>query len=98
MSNYTIDVSPDQISHEFEVLLRGPGLKPDGRRYVFANTYRCRAFVEAVNFAYRQGLRDGSFVAGGDRLMVVAGTTPENMNIRPEGWVARLKRRWRNPA
>jgi len=30
-----------------------------GRRYVFASKDRCATFVEAVNFAYEQGLRDG---------------------------------------
>ncbi len=56
---YAIAISPDDVSHEFRVTLRGPGIDSDGRRYVFANTYRCSAFVDAVNFAYEHGFRDG---------------------------------------
>jgi len=95
MSHYAISVSPDEASHEFRVVLRGPGIDSDGRRYVFRNTYRCKAFVEAVNFAYEQGLRDG-LLRGGEngRLLFVSGTTPDNMVIRPEGRWAQFKRRW----
>jgi hypothetical protein len=52
--------------------------------------------VEAVNFAYRQGLRDGLRHGenGSGELYVVSGTTPDNMVIRREGWWARVKRRW----
>ena len=95
MVTYTIDVSPNAVSREYEVLLRGPGLNPDGRRYVFAHTERCRAFVEAVNFAYRQGLLDASVKTDSDPLLVVTGTTPENLAVRPESRFARLKRQLR---
>lgn len=95
MTQYAISISPNEVTHEYQVLLRGPGIE-DGRPYVFCNTERCATFVEAVNFAYRQGLRDGRRGREDRRedLYVVTGTTPENMTIRREGWWARVKRRW----
>ena len=95
MTQYDISISPDEVSHEYQVLLRGPGIE-DGRPYVFRSTERCASFVEAVNFAYRQGLRDGRRRVENRKgeLYVVTGTTPENMAIRREGWWARAKRRW----
>ncbi len=95
MTQYDISILPDEASHEYQVLLKGPGIE-DGKVYVFRNTERCASFVEAVNFAYRQGLRDGRrrvVNATGD-LLVVTGTTPENMALRREGWLAKVKRRW----
>jgi hypothetical protein len=95
MTQYAISISPDDVSHEYQVLLRGPGIE-DGQPYVFRNTERCATFVEAVNFAYRQGLRDGRRRlenSTGD-LYVVTGTTPDNMAIRREGWWERMKRCW----
>jgi hypothetical protein len=78
------------------VLLRGPGIDGDGRTYVFRSQERCASFVEAVNFAYRQGLRDGirHVENRGGELLLVSGTTPDNMVIRRAGWWARVKRRW----
>jgi hypothetical protein len=96
MSHYMIDISPDEVSREYDVMLRGPGIDPGGRRYVFASTNRCATFVEAVNFAYEQGLRDGLRRGRMDdnRLLVVTGSTPENMAIRLESWWSGWKRRW----
>ena len=51
MSHYVISISPDEVGHEYRVLLRGPGIDSDGHRYIFATTHRCAAFAEAVNFA-----------------------------------------------
>jgi hypothetical protein len=95
MTLYDISISLDEASHEYQVLLRGPGLE-DGRAYVFLNTERCTSFVEAVNFAYRQGLRDGRRREEDSTgaLYLVTGTTPEHLAIRREGWWARVKRRW----
>ncbi len=95
MSKYAIAISPDRASEEFRVVLHGPGIETRGRRYVFANTYRCSAFIDAVNFAYEQGLQDGRGRAllQGDRYLVVTGKTPEDVSIRQEGWWARLRRR-----
>ena len=95
MTQYDISISPDEATHEYRVVLRGPGIE-EGRAYVFRSTQRCETFIDAVNFAYRQGLRDGRRgvdVVSGD-LYVVCGTTPENMTIRRAGWWARLRRRW----
>ena len=96
MSHYAIAVTADEASQEFQVVLRGPGIDPEGRNYVFRNTYRCSKFAEAVNFAYEQGLRDGARAAMCDnsRLWIVTGTTPENLAARPESWWVALKRRW----
>ena len=95
MSHYAITVSPDEVSQEFKVVLRGPGLGSDGRRYVFATEDRCATFAEAVNFAYKQGLRDGlrSAKTEAERLLLVTGTTPDNMTIRLESWWSRFMRR-----
>ena len=95
MSHYAITVSADAIDQEYLVVLRGPGIDLDGRRYVFATAPRVVAFAETVNFAYEQGLRDGLRRAHEEqsRLWLVTGTTPENMAIRREGWWLRLKRR-----
>ena len=90
MSQYAITISPDEASREYNVRLCGPGIDSEGRRYVFANTSRCATFIEAVNFAYQQGLRDGLAATE----WVVTGTTPDNMAIRRDGWWARWKRRW----
>jgi hypothetical protein len=97
MSKYAIAISPDEVGEEFRVVLRGPGIESRGRRYIFASTYRCSAFIEAVNFAYEQGLRDGRGKAllYSDRYLVITGTTPEDVAIQREGWWACLKRRLR---
>ena len=94
MSTYQITIRPDIETEEYNVVLQGPGLASDGLRYVFANTYRATAFAEAVNFAYQQGLRDGKRAnLTDDRLLIVTGTTPENMSVRRERWWRRLLRR-----
>ena len=92
MSHYAIAISPYEA--EFQVVLRGPGIGSGGRHYVFATTHRCAAFIEAVNLAYQQGLRDGLCRTKSDegRFLLVTGTTPDNLAIRPEGWWSRLKR------
>jgi hypothetical protein len=96
MTQYDISISPDEVNHEYRVLLRGPGIDENGKSYVFISPERCATFVEAVNFAYRQGLRDGLRHGenGSGEVYVVSGTTPDNMVIRREGWWARMKRRW----
>ena len=79
--------------------LRGPGIDAEGRRYVFATANRCAAFAEAVNFAYRNGFRDGRKAAieeaRGD-LTMVTGATPESLAARPESRIQRFRRRLRN--
>src|SRR5262249_18335850 len=95
MSHYAVAISPDEASREFNLVLRGPGIDPDGRHYVFANTHRCATFVEAVNFAYEQGLRDGLRRTTNEdgQLLFVTGATPETLAIRSESRVSRWKRR-----
>ena len=95
MPHYAISISPDEVSREYQVVLRGPGIDSEGRRYVFATTHRCAVFVEALNFAYEQGLRDGLSKDSRNegRYFVVTGTTPDSLEARPEGWWARFKRR-----
>ena len=97
MTQYDISILPDDVSHEYQVLLRGPGIGDDGKIYVFRSPERCASFIEAVNFAYRQGLRDGRRRRENSRgeLFVITGTTPENMRIEREGWLARVQRRVR---
>lgn len=91
------DISISQETGEYKVLLRGPGIEGEGKPYVFRNTERCATFLDAVNFAYWQGLRDGLREKEDRRgeFFVVTGTTPENMAIRREGWWGRVKRRLR---
>lgn len=94
--DYSITIAPDEATHEYEVVLRGPGIAPDGRRYVFANTTRCAAFAEAVNFAFRQGYREGYKAAlddAGEPLVMISGTTPEGLLARREYWWQKLRRR-----
>ena len=95
--DYSFSITADEASHEYEVLLRGPGIDSAGRRFVFANKDRCAAFAEAVNFAYRQGLRDGRRRAldeADEPLMMVSGSTPESLLVRSETWLQRLRRVW----
>jgi hypothetical protein len=96
MSHYAITIAPEEIGQEYEVILRGPGLDSSGRRYIFANTYRCGVFIEAVNFAYEQGRRDALRTRKDQQgeLWIVTGATPEEIAVRPEGWWEKLKRRW----
>jgi hypothetical protein len=96
MSHYAITIAPEEASQEYEVTLRGPGLDSSGRRYIFANTYRCGVFIEAVNFAYEQGRRDALRMRKNQEgeVWIVTGSTPEDVGIRREGWWAQLKRRW----
>jgi hypothetical protein len=100
MSNYAIAVSPDEVAKEFNVVLHGPGLGSDGRSFVFRSPERCVTFIEAVNFAYQQGLRDGRRgpTCDNGQLWVVTGSTPEELTAAPESWLPRLKRRWRSLA
>ena len=100
MHPYLITMSHELDGHEVEVVLRGPGIQQDGRRYVFASPTRCKNFIEAVNFAYEQGLKDGaqreqSKRNTGHKLMLVAGLTPEDLHLRPERWWERALRHWR---
>lgn len=98
MPEYDITVSRDGAGCEYRVVLRGPGIETDGRPYVFATPNRCSAFIEAVNFAYQQGLRDGMRRKRetDESVLIVRGTTPDNMTVRVEGRWERWKRRWRN--
>ncbi len=98
MRNYVIIMSPASPGQEVDVILQGPGLQESGKQYIFATTARCEAFVEAVNFAYRQGVRDATvasrarFRKGDSRLLVVTGHTPEDLALRPERWWEKLSR------
>jgi len=96
MMPYDITIAPDEINHEYRVKLRGPGIEGNGKTYVFRNTQRCATFLDAVNFAYQQGLRDGRRNAQNCNtdVYVVTGTTPENMLIRRETLWGLLRRRW----
>lgn len=101
MQRYLITMSPELDGREVELVLRGPGIQRDGRRYVFASPGRCKNFIEAVNYAYEQGLKDGAEGAEskrntGCRLMLVAGRTPHDLYLRPERWWERALRRWRH--
>lgn len=101
MRNYVITMSPASPGREVDVVLQGPGIQESGRQYIFATTQRCEAFVEAVNFAYRQGVRDatsGSLDRFRDshtmdsRLLVVTGQSPDELAVRPERWWEKLRR------
>jgi hypothetical protein len=99
MPDYSISVAPDEKQNEYEVVLHGPGIEAGGRHYVFRNRERCATFAEAVNFAYRQGFRDGRNAAREEsrgEFVVITGTTPENLTARCETWLQRLRRRFRN--
>ena len=93
MSRYNVTISP--AAGELNLLLRGPGIQEGGRPYVFANPERCAAFAEAVNFAYEQGMREGLRRATecDGSVLVVSGSNPDDLRLRPESWWERLKRR-----
>jgi len=103
MPHYLITMAPAPFS-EVATRLLGPGIQPDGKAYVFASTERARAFAEAVNFAYEQGLRDGMRrrAAGcgprDDRLLMVCGRTPDTLSSRRESLWERFTRRRRRLA
>jgi len=90
MTNYAITVSPDEAGREYNVKLCGPGIDSAGRGYVFATTARCATFVEAVNFAYEQGVRDGM----ARTELLVTGSTPDSVSLRVESRWSQWKRRW----
>ena len=95
MQDYSISIVPDETTREYEVVLHGPGIGASGRRYIFRNAERCAAFAEAINFAYRQGVREGrrqTLNEVGEPLLVVSGSTPESLLIRRENWWQRM---WR---
>lgn len=100
--SYQIEISRMPEGDELQVLLQGPGLQSNGKRYVFRNMDRCRAFADAVNFAYEHGVRDGMRRAcmpvncNNDRLLLVSGSTPESLMLRRENWWERMRRRWRD--
>jgi hypothetical protein len=97
MPQYKIDIRPDDAIQEFEVTLHGPGIDLNGRRYIFRHAERAEAFAETVNLAYQQGFRAGvrSATKESRQFLLVTGTTPDNMNIVPENWWAKLKRHCR---
>lgn len=93
-------MSPGLDGQEVEVVLQGPGIQESGRRYVFASHTRCKNFIEALNFAYEQGLRDGAGRErrnrnNGHKLLLVTGRTPDELHIRTERWWERAIRRFR---
>ena len=101
MRNYIITMSPASPGEEVDVVLQGPGIQESGKPYIFASTQRCEAFIEAVNFAYRQGVRDGASGSRGrvleaqardSRLLIVTGKNPEDLAVRPERWWEKLSR------
>jgi hypothetical protein len=94
VNQYKIDIRHDETIQEFEVILHGPGLESEGKRYIFRHTCRAEVFAETVNFVYQQGFRDGlrSRSKEDRRVLLVTGTTPDNVNIQAEGWWAKLKR------
>jgi hypothetical protein len=102
MERYKIADASATAEREVQILLEGPGLDPSGRRYIFATTARCKAFVEALNLAYEQGVRDGMSQAPGsrkrdaadNRLLLVTGRTPDEVGLRSESWLRHLQRSW----
>lgn len=96
MNSYVIKSNPSTTDNECDITLRGPGLDPAGQHYVFRTEERCQAFINAVNFAYRQGLADGRRQARqghSEPLVVVSGSHPDALRARPEHWWERA-RRW----
>ncbi len=100
MSQCAITIVPDRRTEEFQVTLLGPGLDESGRQFIFRNPERAENFEDAINFAYQQGFRDGTREVRNatGRLWVVAGSHPDNLELRPEGLWARLRRKIENAA
>jgi hypothetical protein len=78
------------VDGEVGVTLEGPGIDFGGKRYQFINMQRGAAFIEAVNFAYEQGVRDGLRISANalplevDAPLYVSGSTPDSLHTRPE--------------
>src|SRR5512140_2276896 len=96
MAHYSINIAPVPEG-EVQVVLQGPGITPTGRPYVFKTMARASSFAEAVNFAYEQGVRDGMRQAyrRDDTVIVVSGRTPDNLHLRRERRLERVRRWWR---
>lgn len=94
MQQYVIDVAP--VDGEISVTLAGPGIGVEGKHYVFTNMTRTASFIEAVNFAYQQGLRDGRRRArlerDAERLTIISGRTPDTLRTRSETFAERMVR------
>lgn len=59
MQPYRIITVSKTAFSETEVTLIGPGLHPAGERRVFPNRERAGAYVDALNFAFAQGVHEG---------------------------------------
>jgi hypothetical protein len=105
MEPYVITIEEQPGELDIRVTLRGPGIDPaTGQHYVFISKERCRTFIQAVNFAYAQGLSDGlrtgwaqseDPMASGATLMV-SGRDPESLFLRKEKLGERIRRAWRS--
>ena len=100
MQPYVIAMSP-KPDEEVKVVLQGPGIDPSGKSYVFATPARCELFVDALNFAYAQGIEEGLRLAAKSRadvdhsVVVISGRHPETLMARPENRWEHVKRSWR---
>jgi hypothetical protein len=60
---YRITTIATTARQETEVTVIGPGLAPQGQRYLFVSRQRAEMVLEAMNFAYAQGVREGIEIA-----------------------------------
>jgi hypothetical protein len=57
---YTILTIALRANRDFEATIHGPGFGAAGRRTIFATEARARDFVQALNIAYAEGVKEGS--------------------------------------
>ena len=56
---YTVLTIAARADRDIEATIDGPGFGPAGRRAVFATQYRVQDFVQALNIAFAEGVKDG---------------------------------------
>jgi len=59
MTAYRVTATATTPEGRTEVTIHGPGIQGDGVRYLFANDPEADNFVQALNFAFAQGYREG---------------------------------------
>ncbi len=59
MAPYQITTIATTATGRTEVTIQGPGIEAAGRRYLFGNRAEADGFVEALNFAFGEGYREG---------------------------------------
>jgi hypothetical protein len=57
---YSIVRTAARADLDLDVVIVGPGLSPDGSRFVLSTIERARTLVNALNLAYEHGVQAGA--------------------------------------